>query len=118
MPDVIKFMDDILKEETVNKSDRAKLLVAVDELYSNICRYSKASEAEITCHVVPEYVQIVFEDNGVAYNPLENDMPDITQNADEREIGGRGSYMVRTMLDDVEYGYADGTDRLTLRVMR
>lgn len=118
MPDVIKFMDDILKEETVNKSDRAKLLVAVDELYSNICRYSKASEAEITCHVVPEYVQIVFEDNGVAYNPLENDMPDITQNAEEREIGGLGIYMVRTMMDDVEYENADGKNRLTIKLMR
>ena len=45
-------------------------------------------------------------------------MPDITQNAEEREIGGLGIYMVRTMMDDVEYENADGKNRLTIKLMR
>ncbi len=118
MPDVINFMEDALRRETVCQSDRAKLLVAVDELYSNICRYSRATEAKIACHAVSQYVQIVFEDNGIVFNPLESDMPDITRNVDEREIGGLGIYMVRTMMDEVEYEYADGKNRLTIRLMR
>lgn len=117
MPDVIKFMDDTLKEETINKSDRAKLLVAVDELYSNICRYSRAAEAKIECRIREDQVQIQFEDNGIPYNPLKNDAPDITLDAEKREAGGLGIYMVRTMMDDMEYEYADGRNRLTIRLM-
>jgi len=118
MPDVIKFIDDTLKEETVDKSDRAKILVAVDELYSNICRYSKAAEAKIECHVTEDYVQILFEDDGIPYNPLEKADPDITLSAEEREAGGLGIYMVRTMMDDMEYEYADAKNRLTIKLMR
>lgn len=118
MPDVIKFIDDTLKEETVNKSDRAKFLVAVDEIYSNICRYSKAAESKIEYHATKTYVQISFEDDGIPYNPLEHDAPDITLSAEEREVGGLGIYMVRTMMDDMEYEYADGKNRLTIRLMR
>lgn len=118
MSDVIKFMDDVLKEEMVNKSDRAKLLVAVDEIYSNICRYSKASEAKIEYQVTETVVEISFEDNGIPYNPLEHDAPDITLSAGEREAGGLGIYMVRTMMDDMEYKYADGKNRMTIKLMR
>lgn len=118
MLDVIKFIDDTLKEETVNKSDRAKFLVAVDEIYSNICRYSKAAEAEIEYHATETYVQILFEDDGIPYNPLEHNAPDITLSAEKREAGGLGIYMVRTMMDDMKYEYADGRNRLTIRLMR
>lgn len=118
MPDVIKFMDEMLKQETVSQSDRAKLLVAVDEIYSNICRYSRAAEADIECIADETYVQILFEDNGTPFNPLEKGAPDITLDACAREAGGLGIYMVRTMMDDVEYEYTGGKNRLTIRLLR
>ncbi len=118
MPDVIKFMDEMLKQETVSQSERAKLLVAVDEIYSNICRYSRAAEADIECIADETYVQIRFEDNGTPFNPLEKAAPDITLDACAREAGGLGIYMVRTMMDDVEYEYAEGKNRLTIRLLR
>ena len=34
---------------------------------------------------------------------------------EERGIGGLGIFMVKTMVDEVEYEYCDGCNHLTLR---
>lgn len=48
---------------------------------------------------------LTFRDDGVPYNPLNRDEPDITLDAEDREIGGLGIYMTRKMMDKTEYEY-------------
>ena len=59
-------------------------------------------------------VRLIFSDNGKPYNPLDANEPDITASAEERSIGGLGIFMVRKMMDNVEYMYKDGQNVLTL----
>jgi sigma-B regulation protein RsbU (phosphoserine phosphatase) len=54
-------------------------------------------------------------DGGRPFNPLAKDDPDIMLSGEERGIGGLGIYMVKTMMDEVEYEYRDGCNQLTLR---
>ena len=58
---------------------------------------------------------MVFIDQGIPYNPLENKDPDITLNLEEREIGGLGIYMVKKIMDEVSYEYMDGQNILRMR---
>ena len=60
--------------------------------------------------------RLIFQDNGKSYNPLESKEPDITLSAEERIIGGLGVFMVQKMMDDVEYEYTHGMNKLTLSV--
>lgn len=60
-------------------------------------------------------VVLVFIDQGIPYNPLENKDPDITLNLEEREIGGLGIYMVKKIMDEVSYEYMDGQNILRMR---
>lgn len=53
-------------------------------------------------------VSLCFMDNGIVYNPLEIKEPDITLNAEEREIGGLGFYLVKKTMDLVRYEYKEG----------
>ena len=94
----------------------AKLMVAVDEIYSNIVRYSGASEAKIQLVKDGDSLRLVFCDNGKPYNPLDADEPDVTASAEDRAIGGLGIFMVRKMMDDVEYEYTGGMNKLTLTI--
>ena len=55
-----------------------------------------------------------FRDNGKPYNPLDAKEPDVTASAEDRAIGGLGIFMVRKMMDKVEYMYKDGQNVLTL----
>ena len=58
---------------------------------------------------------ITFKDNGIRYDPLKKDAPDITLSANQRQIGGLGIYIVRKMMDEVEYKYEDGYNILTIK---
>ena len=94
-----------------------RIYVAVDEIYANIVHYSGAGYAEMRIMQHDGRVNVIFRDNGTPYNPLEAEEPDITASAEEREIGGLGIFMVRKMMDSVDYMYKDGHNILTLTLM-
>ena len=57
---------------------------------------------------------MVFKDKGMPYNPLAKEDPDTTLSAAERQIGGLGVFMVKTMMDSVDYRYEDGSNVFTM----
>ena len=88
--------------------------MAIDEIYSNIARYSGATEARIGCNVSGGRITLRFMDNGSPYDPTEKEDPDTTLSAEEREIGGLGIFMVKKIMDDVTYDYKGCFNILTL----
>ena len=48
------------------------------------------------------------------YNPLEKEDPDLNMPLEERTEGGFGIYMVKNIMDDVEYDYVDSQNILTI----
>lgn len=94
--------------------------VAIDELFGNIARYaypSKGGQATVRIEVEedPLAVIITFIDCGKPFDPLRRDDPDITLGAEEREIGGLGIFVVKQMMDAVDYDYKDGQNILRIR---
>ena len=111
---VAEFMESEMEKFEVSPKISMKLLIAIDEIYSNIVRYSGATEATVSINKVENYLKLQFKDNGKQYNPLEAEEPDITASAEDRSIGGLGIFMVKKMLDNVEYEYANNFNILTL----
>ena len=89
-------------------------MVVVDEIYSNIIRYSGAKTARIFVGKENEKQTLVFSDDGVPYNPLESREPDVLAPLPEREIGGLGIFMVRKIAESIEYEYREHMNHLTL----
>lgn len=90
------------------------VLIVVDEIYSNIVRYSKASFAELTVVEEPKKYLLLFRDNGAKFDPTGTEEPDITLSAESREIGGLGIFMVKKLTSGMKYTYEDGENRLCL----
>ena len=93
--------------------------VAVEEIFVNIALYAYAPEtgkADITFDVDKEKKEavITFRDKGVAFNPLEKQDPDVTQSAEERQIGGLGIYIVKKTMDQVTYERVNDENVLTI----
>ena len=86
----------------------------MDEIYSNILRYSGAEYAMVSCILEEESVKLIFKDNGKAYNPLEKEDPDTTLSVEERDIGGLGIFMVKNMAQNVSYEYVEEQNVLTV----
>lgn len=87
--------------------------IVIDELFGNIANYAYnpqigAATLEIEVDNNTQSVVLTFLDNGIPYDPLKKDDPDITLTAEERQIGGLGIFMVKQMVDDITYEYKDG----------
>ncbi len=94
-----------------------KMNIALDEIYSNIVKFSGATKAKVTCGVESgSCAYMILSDNGEPYNPLEQEDPDITLSAEERSIGGLGIYMVKKSMTNITYEYAGGINTLTLKL--
>lgn len=111
---VTDFIDNLLSEGGVSNKLIFKVNMAIDEIYSNIARYSGATEARVGCNVSENKVSLRFIDNGSPYDPTVKEDPDTTLSAEEREIGGLGIYMVKKIMDDISYEYKDGRNILIL----
>lgn len=113
--ELTNLVENTLKEKEVSDQTIAKMNIALDELYSNIVKFSGATYAKISCGIKDNCAFIRFEDDGVRYNPLEKADTDITLSAEEREIGGLGILMVKKSMDNIEYEYRDFKNILTVR---
>jgi anti-sigma regulatory factor (Ser/Thr protein kinase) len=96
-----------------------QIAVVVDEIFSNIANYAYGdgtgyATVRVSAVAVGE-IFLEFVDSGAPYNPLEKEDPDITLSAEERGIGGLGIFMVKKMMDSVEYRREDGKNILTMR---
>ena len=88
--------------------------LAVEEIFVNIAHYSGAGEAIINCSFDNDKLEITFSDSGVPFNPLAKPDPDLTLNAEEREIGGLGIFLTKKFMDTVSYEYKDGINCLRI----
>ena len=117
---VIEFIDGMLEEYGCGVKEQMAIDVAVDELFSNIAHYAYNPEtgyATVRVDVKndPLAVEITFIDNGVPYDPLAKEDPDVTLSAEERNIGGLGIFMTKKIMDGVSYEYKNGQNVLTLK---
>ena len=115
---VTNFVNDILEENCCPMKIQMQIDVVIDEIFANISYYAYGADggkASVQAGIEKGMIVLVFIDQGIPYNPLENKDPDITLNLGEREIGGLGIYMVKKIMDEVSYEYMDGQNILRMR---
>jgi serine/threonine-protein kinase RsbW len=91
--------------------------IALDEVLSNIIRhgYSEAEgEIVVKATVSSEKLLLEVRDRALPFNPLESPEPDMRMDFADRPAGGLGIYMVRRLMDGVEYTYESGENRLRM----
>ena len=117
MNTVTAFVDDFLDQIACPMKSKIQINIVIDEIFGNICHYAyKDSVGAVTVRVesgnTPKAVFLIFTDNGIPYNPLETEDPDITLSSEERKIGGLGIYLVKKNMDEMKYEYVDQQNRL------
>ena len=117
--EVTGFVNHQLRQMGCSKRSLLQIDVALDELFSNICRYAYDDVVGNVLVSVEELedgdsVQITLVDKGIPFDPLAVKDPDVTLKLQERTIGGLGIFMVKRTMDDVQYEYRDGKNILTV----
>ena len=60
-------------------------------------------------------LKVVIDDSGMPFDPTAKKKIDIPKSADELQIGGFGIYLVRELMDSINYERIDGQNILTLK---
>lgn len=115
---VVSFINDFVSKHNVNEKLMNQIDVAVDEICSNIFNYAykdKKGEVTVVISFKDETLKISFIDNGVRFNPLDKEDPNVNLPLEERPIGGLGIFLVKQLMDDVTYEYSpNGENILTI----
>jgi anti-sigma regulatory factor (Ser/Thr protein kinase) len=113
------FLDDALQAcPGLPPKTARQFTLAAEEAYVNVVNYAYAETApgsvalSFDCDQAARALHLAIEDHGIPYNPLDRPDPDLHLDADQRPIGGLGIFLVRQLMDRVEYSRRDDTNRL------
>ena len=120
LPNVIEFIESELENLEFSLKLITQFNLVVEELFVNVASYAYKNDENGKCKISIEYneekqvVKLCLEDNGIKFNPLEKEDPNISASADERKIGGLGIFLVKKNMDKIEYKYEDNKNILIL----
>ncbi|MFH0838739.1 MAG: ATP-binding protein [Candidatus Omnitrophota bacterium] len=94
------------------------LQLAAEEVLVNIINHGyvdKEGDIQITLSPPREKTGLKVEviDEGIAFNPLTLPEPDLDAPLEKREIGGLGVYLLRKLMDEVDYKREENRNILT-----
>jgi len=102
-----------------------RLQIAVDEAVTNIIEHGYAGQPrgsasiEICVDVDSERFRIQISDNGMSFDPNQMNDVDIQTHVAAGKAGGLGVFLMRKIMDQVDYQYQKGTrNQLTLVKLR
>ena len=96
-----QYIKAVAQEAGLDKKASYNLLVAVDEIATNIILYGYQEDElegviDVTTEKTDKHLKVVFEDDAVPFDPTIRELPDeedFNLPLDERPIGGLGIYL-------------------------
>ena len=119
IPQMVAFVAEKAAEAGVHPKRVMQLELATEEAVTNICSYAyEVPPGRVTIRVSRETgaTRIDFIDNGVPFDPLAAETPDLQAELEQRTVGGLGIFLIRRLLDEVHYSRRDDQNVLTLVV--
>jgi serine/threonine-protein kinase RsbW len=92
--------------------------VATEEALVNICNYAyegETGEVQVSCILDDENHFIIdIEDRGIPFDVKLLDEPNLTPDINKREVGGLGVFIIKELMDEVQYRREDDKNILRL----
>jgi serine/threonine-protein kinase RsbW len=110
--EVREFVSDAARQFGFHEEDVANIVLAVDEACTNIIKhsyqYAPDKEIEIAITRNNGTFEVKIKDHGKSFNPGSLRAPDLKRNLSEHRRGGLGVYLMRKLMDKVEYSFEPG----------
>lgn len=96
------------EEWKLNSNTSYKINLCLDELVTNTISYgfndNKEHEIIIELNLNNDNeIQIIIIDDGIEFNPLKAEAPDLDSELEDKKLGGLGIYFVKKFMDKVDY---------------
>lgn len=119
IPAMVGFVAETAEIMGVHPKRIMHLELAVEEATANICSYAyEVPPGEVTVKISREMdlVRIEISDEGVPFDPMSMETPDLKAELENRQVGGLGVFLIRRMLDEVHYSRSGNRNILSLAV--
>lgn len=122
IPQLNEFIDTVAEEVELDMSLTMSLNLALEEAVVNVMDYAypegQRGDVDIEVTADQQWLTFVISDTGIAFDPTAKEDVDTTLSAEERPIGGLGIFLVRQLMDVVDYKREGNKNVLTLRKKR
>jgi sigma-B regulation protein RsbU (phosphoserine phosphatase) len=112
----------ILESRSIGHERVHDIELIVEELLTNIVRAAnndgKRIRLTLDCALTPLHIFLAVRDDGLEFNPLTIESPDLDADVAERGIGGLGIHMIKQLADDCSYIQVDGWNVFKARLVR
>jgi serine/threonine-protein kinase RsbW len=120
LPAIVDFTAEVFAREGIDPSLRTVIDLAIEELFTNMVKYSPGSKADVR-------IEIAGIDRGVEVTLIDYDVErfdvtaardvDVSLPIEQRKPGGLGLHLIRRLLDFIEYEYQEASrqSRITFR---
>lgn len=116
LPEIFEFMDGFFAQAGIGDEHRMPMQFAVEELFTNLVKYSKGGTRDILLDLKREEGRLIVSltDFGVQEFDIRK-VPDVdvTREIKDRKPGGLGIHLLKRMVDDVGYEFVDGRSTTT-----
>ena len=122
IPQLNEFIDTVAEEVGLDMSLTMSLNLALEEAVVNVMDYAyldgQKGDVDIEVTADQQWLTFVISDTGIAFDPTAQEDADTTLSAEERPIGGLGIFLVRQLMDAIDYKREGNKNVLTLRKKR
>jgi serine/threonine-protein kinase RsbW len=109
---VREFISAAAREFGFNDEEVSKIALAVDEACTNVIKHAykfdPGKEITVTVRDSDGGFEVLILDNGKHFNPSEIPFPDMKEYISHYRRGGLGVYLMKSLMDKVEYDIAPG----------
>jgi anti-sigma regulatory factor (Ser/Thr protein kinase) len=121
IPDTMRRVEDFAEQHGVPAAAVQALKLALEESLVNIVTHgyqdTDAHRIDVAVDIRDGDIRLELTDDGIPFDPRTVPPPDVSKPADERPLGGLGVWLVKQMVDDVQYR-RDGRRNKLLLVKR
>lgn len=119
VPVLVGYVAEVAESVGMHPKRVMHLQLAVEEAAVNVCNYAyQIPPGEMQILITHEDKRFVVRimDEGVPFDPLTLEAPDLKAKIEERSVGGLGVYLMKRVMDEVHYFREGKKNILTLTV--
>lgn len=117
--EIIAFLQAFWRAEGLQEEEALPFELSVEELFMNVSMHGTADAAtpprvSVSVSRDGDQVELVFRDQGQRFDPLSLPPPELSDDIDSVKVGGLGVFLLKEMMDEVEYRFEDGWNCLRI----
>lgn len=115
---ICKFVTQAAHDAGLSEVETGHCQLAVDEACTNVIEHGYRGEdrgpISVQCDVAPGELVITILDRAARFDPTQVPEPNTRAPLEELPVGGLGLFLMRRVMDAVEFSYEDGGNKLVL----